>query len=71
MAVAPRNRFRTAAAIAVAAALGIGYTVRRNSNRLRENELVQQRARIGTATPVTATNPPNLYVSVDRSGGGI
>lgn len=60
------------AVIAAVAAVGIGYTVRRNSNRLRENELAQQRARSGaSATPATTTGPPNLYVSVDRSGGGI
>ncbi|KAL1901870.1 hypothetical protein Sste5346_001574 [Sporothrix stenoceras] len=71
MAAVPNNRLRTVAVIATVAAVGIGYTVRRNSNRLRENELAQQRARSGTAAPTTTTGSPNLYVSVDRSGGGI
>ncbi|CAK7211826.1 hypothetical protein SBRCBS47491_001254 [Sporothrix bragantina] len=69
MAAAPTSRLRTIAIIGAVAAVGIGLTVRRQSNALRANELAQQQRR--AASSATTTGSPNLYVSVDRSGGGI
>ncbi|CAK7214647.1 hypothetical protein SCUCBS95973_002218 [Sporothrix curviconia] len=65
MAAAPTSRLRAVAIVAAVAAVGIGLTVHRQSNALRANELAQRK------TGSLATASPNLYVSVDRSGGGI
>ncbi|CAK7198525.1 hypothetical protein SEUCBS139899_001188 [Sporothrix eucalyptigena] len=70
MAIAPTSRLRTVAIITAVAAAGIGLTVRHQANALRANELAQQRARSSSTTPATPGSN-NLYVSVDRSGGGI
>jgi len=44
----------------VVAAVGIGLGIRYQSNAIKNNELAQKNS-----------GSPNLYVSVDRSGGGI
>ncbi len=59
--VALRNsRHRGLAIVAVAAAAAVAVGIRYQANALRNNELAQKNA-----------HPDNLYVPVDRSGGGI
>ncbi|CAK7243849.1 MAG: hypothetical protein STHCBS139747_005378 [Sporothrix thermara] len=67
MAALLRGRLRTVAIVTVIAAAGVGLTVRRQSNALRANELSQHKP----GSPAMTISSPNLYVSVDRSGGGI
>ncbi|OAA62579.1 hypothetical protein SPI_04119 [Niveomyces insectorum RCEF 264] len=74
---ASTSRLRTAALITAVGAVGAGLAVRYQARALRNNELAQERSRAAgadaahTAAANERQTPPNLYVSVDRSGGGI
>lgn len=70
MAMVAAGRFRAFAAVAAAGAVGVGLTVRHQAARLRANDIAQ-RATSSAEAATTRPGPPNLYVSVDRSGGGI
>lgn len=65
------HRLRTAALVTAVAAAGIGLTIRNQANALRANEQAQLQQRSRLSASPSSGHTPNLYVSVDRSGGGI